>query len=98
MATVITLICAGRLGRCRMTVSRPPSWPRTGGVGRSHKDYTRVLGNSVCPDRDRRCHTAAHAAAAPSWSAWPTAHTKPASSRATAMMALCGPTREYRWR
>ena len=56
MTTVITLICAGQQSRCRMTVSRPPSWPHTGGVGHNHKGYTRILGNSVCPTHDRRGH------------------------------------------
>src|SRR5689334_1934411 len=57
LATVITLIFAGQPeGRGRMTVSRAPSWPRTRGVGRYHKGPTRILGDSVRPDRDRRCH------------------------------------------
>jgi hypothetical protein len=62
MTTEITLIYAGQPSRCRMTVSRPPSWPQTFGVGRNHKRSARVLGNSVCPDRDRCCHSPGHAA------------------------------------
>jgi hypothetical protein len=98
MATVITLIFAGQLCRCRMTVSRPPSWPRTHGVGRDHNGPARVLGNSVRPTHDRRSHTRGHAALATSGTTWPTAHTKPANARATAIMALGGPSRAHRWR
>jgi hypothetical protein len=100
LATVITLICAGQHeGRCRMTVSRPPSWPRTGDVGCNHKGFSRILGNSVCPSHAGSCHTPArHAAAVVSASSAPAAQTKPASSRATAMMALWGPSRPLRWR
>ena len=100
LATVITLICAGQHAcRCRMTVSRPPSWPRTGDVGCNHKGFSRILGNSVCPTHARSCHTPApHAAGVPSATNAPTAHTKPASSRATATIALCGPSRPLRCR
>lgn len=36
VATVITLICADQLSRCRMTVSRHRGVLRTRGVGRNH--------------------------------------------------------------
>jgi hypothetical protein len=62
--TEITLIYAGQQSRCRMTVSRPPSWPQTYDVGRNHKRSAKVLGNSVCPDRDARRHSLGHAVVA----------------------------------
>src|SRR5579859_65423 len=76
-----------------------PNCPHTKRVDRNHITGQRGLLGMLCPpDHDRRRRPALHAAAGTSSSSWPTAQTNPASSRATAVSALCVPIRALRWR
>src|SRR5215472_5760562 len=90
VATVITLIFAGQLGRCRMTVSRHRGVLRTRSVGRDHIEVHEGTRQTLpAPTATRAVHHEFHAVAATSSSAWPAAQMKPASSRAMAVSALC---------
>src|SRR4030095_10040482 len=84
-ATVITLIFAGRLRRCRMTVIRHRSFLRLGARGETAIQTGGHIGDCARPGYDQRPQLGAHAAAGVSCCNWPMAQTKPANSRAIAV-------------
>src|SRR5215469_12140110 len=99
VTTVITLIFAGQLRRCRMTVSRHQGVLHTSGVGRNHKKFVEGSWQTLpAPTATGAVHRQVHAAAGTSWMSWPAAQLNPASSRATAVSALRAPIRELRCR
>ena len=98
LATVITLIFAGQQSRCRMTVSRHGDCLGLETRVHDRKVVSRFLGDSADLDPDLRRTPMCHAAARSCGTSWPTDQTKPASSRATAVMAFGRPIRAAsRW-
>jgi len=97
LATMITLTSADQQSRCRMTVRRHRAASL---LRRESKSQGRSRGLSVHSALSSFAllrHPEIHAALTTStW--WPTAQTKPASSRATAVSAIGRPRRPARWR